>query len=406
MREGMDRMRVVAMSVALGMALVLVGCAPATVDAGGATSPASPSAEPTPEEGRGDPIPDEPVLSPPTSETTTMTDPVAGSFTVEVPLGWDTTAYSTGMYSDHREAVVSISPDGNTIVFLGDPKLPAYWSPSASANQTDAVRGWVERSDLAEWVEYTPATQWVQEWTATRFGGLDGFVLEGTMDDPVRAQEVLDLLTASLGDGGFSVTAATATFQYETAVGTMRGMVEAVTFGNAQAWNAVVQGLSTAGDPQDYHGMLRAMAASKQLTPDWQQRQNQFWVDMEAQSQAFTQQLIANHNANMDWIRTSAAAHQQRMQSIWAANDASMTSYYQRMDSMDAGQRSFLNYIQDEHTVQGSSGQTWQVPQGSTVYYVNPSSGQTVGGNANFSEQDLVSMGLNPSDWTLTEIVR
>lgn len=34
------------------------------------------------------------------------------------------------------------------------------------------------------------------------------------------------------------------------------------------------------------------------------------------------------------------------------------------------------------------------------------SSGQTVGGNANFSEQDLVSMGLNPSDWTLTEIVR
>ena len=94
------------------------------------------------------------------------------------------------------------------------------------------------------------------------------------------------------------------------------------------------------------------------------------------------------------------------MQGIWAANDASMNNYYQRMEAMDSNQRSFLNFIQGENTVRNDAGQVFQVAQGADVYYVNPGTGATVGGNVNFSEQDLIAMGLNPSDWTLTEVIR
>lgn len=365
-----------------------------------------PTTEPTEEPwGQGDPIPEEPELSPPTMETVTMTDPVAQSFTVEAPLGWDTTAYSTGMYSDHRTAVVSVSPDGKTILFSGDPLSPAYWSPSAPANQTEFVQGWVDQSSLAEWSEYQPATTWTEEWVLRKFGGLEGFELLGTVEDPDKAAQISEAVQQQLG-GGMTVTAARTTFSYETGDGTVSGLVTGETLGNDQTWTTVVSGLSTLGITDDYEPMLTALSQSVRTTPEWKERQDQFWQGMEAQSQAFTQQLIDNHNANMAWIRNSGAAHQAKMQAIWAANDASMTNYYDRMASMDGNQRSFLNYLQGENTVQNSSGQTFQVAQGADVYYVNPSTGQTVGGNANFSEQDLRDMGLNPSDWTITEIVR
>lgn len=354
--------------------------------------------------GRGDLIPDEPELSPPTMETVTMVDPVAQSFSIEAPAGWDTTLYSTGMFSDHRQVVLSVSPDGRTVLFTGEPYSPDYWVPNAPGNQTDAVRNWVAQGSLAQWREYTHATTWLEEWALGKFGGLEGFVLLGTMDDPDTAAEVSNAFAQQ--GMQVTVTAARTTFLYDTAEGISSGLAEAVTYGTDQTWGIVVKGLSTLGDPADYEPMLDAMSASQQTSPEWQSRQNQFWQQMQAQSEAFTRQLIDNHNANMAWIRNSAAAHQSRMQSIWAANDASMNSFYSRMESMDNNQRSFLNYIQGEHTVQNSAGQTFQVVQGPEVYYVNPGTGQSLGGNAAFSEQDLIAMGLNPSDWTLTQIIR
>jgi hypothetical protein len=404
------RGRAVRWTVPLALSAItigLAGCVGVTTELGdppGSSTPPVAATPPSPTaDGQGD-DPAGPELSPPTTETVGLIDPVAQSFTVEAPAGWDTTAYSTGMYSDHRETVVSVSPDGKTVLFVGDPYAPSYWSPSDPSNSTDAVRTWVEQSEISQWSEYVPATTWIEDWTVAKFGGLDGFVLLSTVDRPEEAQQIAETFRQALGTE-ITVTAARTTFVY-TADGASFGMVSGATYGNAQTWSANIQGLSTLGDPDDYEPMLVAMARSKKITPEWQSRQSAFWQDMQAQSEAFTRQLIDNHNANMQWIRTSAAAHQQRMQAIWSANDASMTSYYDRMASMDGNQRSFLNYIQGENTVQNSAGQSFQVPQGAQVYYVNPTTGNTVGGNEAFGEQDLISMGLNPSDWTLTEIVR
>ena len=68
--------------------------------------------------GQGDPIP-EYDTSAPTTSTITLRDPVDDSFTVEVPEGWDSVAYSSGAFEVHRNVVSSVSPDGKTVLFAG-----------------------------------------------------------------------------------------------------------------------------------------------------------------------------------------------------------------------------------------------------------------------------------------------
>ena len=67
------------------------------------------------------------------------------------------------------------------------------------------------------------------------------------------------------------------------------------------------------------------------------------------------------------------------MEAIWAQGDASMQSYYNRMDSMEHTQRDFLNYINEEETVSG---------------YVN------------FGDARLRQLGLNPSDDEQVTVVK
>ncbi|NLA65998.1 MAG: hypothetical protein GX862_08800, partial [Leucobacter sp.] len=98
------RVRSLALAVVTFCALTLTGCTGLVATLANVVSPAQPVAPATEEIpwGQGDPLPEEPALSPPTTDTTTMLDPVAGAFTVDAPVGWSTTAYSTGMFSDHR----------------------------------------------------------------------------------------------------------------------------------------------------------------------------------------------------------------------------------------------------------------------------------------------------------------
>ncbi len=329
----------------------------------------------------------------PTFETVTVLDPVANAFTVEMPLGWDSTVFSSGTFSDSRQTMLSVSPSGDTMLFVGDPSAPAYWSPSDPANQNDMTISLVEQMETSEWSEFQHATQWTENWVYEKFGNLNGFYLFGTEDLPDDAAEASYLLEQALGYS-IMATAARTFFQYDTDLGPMNALVHGTTFGTSQAWNIQVRGVATFGDPVEYDQMTENIARSLKFTDEWEQQKDQYWGSIQA-----------NHNANMDWIQQSSAAHQAKMESIWAANDASMGNYYDRMSSMDSSQRSFLNYIQEENTVQTSSGDLFQVAQGADNYYVNPSTGEAVAGNSAFGEQDLFDMGLNPSDWEQAEIV-
>lgn len=157
--------------------------------------------------------------------------------------------------------------------------------------------------------------------------------------------------------------------------------------------------------------MLSAMATSVTVNPEYTARRNAAheatMADIYAEIDAMTQR----HEANMAWIQNSAQAHQQRMQSIWDAGDASMSNFYSRMESMDNTQQSFLNYINEENTVaplgSGPDAETtWQVDSGYDRYWVNPDTGAYVGGDINFDDSEIRELGLNPSDYTEVTTIR
>ena len=340
--------------------------------------------------------------SAPTLEMVTVMDPVENSFTVDVPVGWDSVAYASGQFDVHREVVSSVSPDGGTVLFLGDPKIPNYWNPDTANPVT------VDFANLLDYMElrhYTPAETYFGDYTALKFGELPDFELVAIESLP----EVVQSLQQQFVDAGYAAPeahAAEVSFTYTAERGPINAVVIGLTINYGDFWQVDVRGLSTDRTVADYLPMLSAMANSKQTTQEFLDRSAanhaQIMEDIRLATEAMTQQ----HYANMAAIQASAQRHQSRMEAIWAQGDASMQSYYNRMESMDNTQQSFLNYINDEHTVASPSGQTWQVDDGYDRYWVNQNDGSYVGGDINFDDTTLLELGLNPSDYQEVTVIR
>jgi hypothetical protein len=351
------------------------------------------------EEGRGDPIPDE-GASAPTTSTVTMRDPVDDSFTVEVPEGWDSVAYSSGQFAVHRNVVSSVSPDGKTVLFVGDPKLPMYWDPSGV---TDIFRQSIDKVDFYEIKSFEPMESYLPDYVTGKFGDLPEFQIASVEPEP----ELKGLIESSLIAGaGFSVSTAVVRFSYAASGSTINALVVGWALNGGVNWTTDVFGVATDRNVDDYSAMLYAMAGSVTTTPEYAARSQANHEQSMAQIQAFGEELTRQHNANMAWIRQSAAAHQSRMEAIWAQGDASMQSYYNRMDSMDHTQRDFLNYINEEATVSGGATGTRQVATGATNYWVNKYDGTYVGGDINFGDAQLRELGLNPNDYEQVTVVK
>ncbi len=368
---------------------------------GGATDTGTASGPSTSNDGRGDPIPDPDADSGPTTETVTLTDPVEQAFTVAVPKGWSSVAYSTSEYGVHREVVVSTSPDGGTTLFVGDPKTPQFWNPD-TANPT--LVQFAEALDYMELRRYVPAETYVTDYTATKFGDLPGFELGATTTD----QELVDKIFTQYRAAGLPLTGADAArvgFAYDGDGGPRRGLVSGYTLDSGDFWLVELAGISTDRTPAEFLPMLKALAVSKRTNPAYTAKLNAQHEQVMASIQAGTDALIANHQNNMATLQGMAQRHQVRMDAIHATGDASMQSYEQRMDSMDASQRGFLNYVNDERTVINSSGQTFQVDDSYQRYWMK-ADGTYVGGDIDFGDQDLRAMGLNPGDYEEVKVRR
>jgi hypothetical protein len=349
------------------------------------------------------------AASAPTLDFVTMTDPVDDSFTVGVPRGWDSIAYSTGAFDAHREVVSTVSPDGGTVLFLGDPTVPNFWYP---ATATAEIIQFSEVLDYMDVREYDRAESYFDAWTQDKFGALPGFELDSVQTDT----DGLARLAQQAAERGVQLPlhhAALVRFSYDSEQGRIHGLIEGLTFDVGLSWATTVGGVATDRSPDDYVEMLHAMGGTLQTKEEWRQRSAANHAEIQRQQAEFTQQLIAQHNANMAWIQQSAAAHQARMEAIWAAGDASMAAYYERMDAMDYNQMQFINYLNEESTTApvgsppggSTTGQTWQVASGAEVYYVNPATGEYLGGDIDFDEQDILAMGLNPSDYQQVTVV-
>jgi hypothetical protein len=165
-----------------------------------------------------------------------------------------------------------------------------------------------------------------------------------------------------------------------------------------------VTGISTTGEPEDYLDMVNAMGRSRVMDQQWQAEQQRKHEAQMAQIAEFGRQMTERHNQNMAWIQRSAAAHQQRMQAIWSANDASVQAFNDRMSAGDVQQQRFLNYINDENTVVTPAGQSMQVDNSYQRYYVNRNDNTYVGGDITMDPDKLRSLGLNPDDYVEAKI--
>jgi hypothetical protein len=336
----------------------------------------------------------------PTNEIVELRDPVEDAFTVNVPKGWLNEAYSTGEFDVHREVVTSVSPDGGTVLFIGDPKIPNFWNP-ATANPITVQ--FAEVLDYMELRSYSPAQEFFAEYANQKYGELPGFEITSVepndaMADGFKQQAAAAGLSAPVAHG------ATVRFTHVNGDKTMSGALFGLTADLGDFWITDVSGISTERDVDDYVPMLREMTHSKVTNPEWTQRQNERHQATMEEIQRRTEAMTQQHYANMAWIQDSAARHQSRMEAIWAAGDASVRSFQERMASSDNTHRQFLNYVNDEYTVVNSSGQAFQVDDGYETYYMNTTDNTYVGGDINFDDQTLLELGLNPSDYEKVEI--
>lgn len=353
-------------------------------------------------EGKGDPIPDEPA-SGPTEDLVTVSDPVHNAFSAGVPNGWDNLVYSTVEGQVTKEVVNSVSPDGETILFIGDPKIPSYWNP-ATANPVTV--SFTEQLDFMDLKSYVPAPDYLSTYVTEKFGDLPGFRVTEIVSDPESEAKGRDAW-ASRGLTVPTIHVADAHFAYESEDGEeVRALVIGTTIDSGDFWQAHVLGISTTSTTEEYRPMLAAMAGTVQSNPDWTAQQNARHEQVMADIARRTAEMTSQHQANMAAIQSSAQRHQQKMEGLWAANDASVANFYERMDAGDANQRGFINSINEESTVAASSGQTYQVDNSYDRYWLNPTTGSYVGGDINFGDTQLRELGLNPSDYEEVQVVR
>ncbi|QXC60806.1 hypothetical protein KSP35_21185 [Aquihabitans sp. G128] len=357
-----------------------------------------------PDEGRGDVIPDEPEAeSGPTEDLVTVSDPVHNAFSIGVPNGWNNLVYSSVEGQVTHEVINSVSPDGKTVLFIGDPKIPSYWNP-ATANPVTV--DFCNKLDFMELKSYSPAPEYMPAYVQQKFGKLPGFQL-GSVETDADAEAGLAQAFADRGLAAPGIAIVNLHFSYEDEDGTtVNALIVGTTMDSGDFWSASVLGLSTTGDVATYRPMLAAMTQTEQTNPEWTAQQNARHQQVLAQIDANTAAMTSQHQANMAAIQSSAQRHQERMAAIESANDASVAGFYDRMEAGDATQRGFLNYINDENTVATSSGTTYQVDNSYDRYWLNPTTGEYAGGDINFGDAQLRELGLNPSDYEEVKIVR
>lgn len=335
----------------------------------------------------------------PTTESVELRDPVEDAFTVRLPKGWNNRAYSARAYDVHRMVSISVSPEGDTLLFRGDPSMPNYWTPEGSNPMTYEF---AKVNPLIKIQPYQSADVFFPAYVKRKFGKLDQFRL----GEFVRTPDTEEKMVQAFANAGMQIEASCGKQYFSF---TDKGKAtNAVIIGSIASMGTMytidVGGISTTGKPEQYEGMLTAIRSSEKMNPAWQQKQQQLHEQRMAQIQAATQAMTAQHNRNMAWIQNSAARHQERMQAIWAQNDASMNAYWERSAASDLSHQRFLNYINDENTVVSSNGKTFQVDNSYQTYFMKKSDNSYIGGDSTWDVDTLRKMGLNPDDYEQVKI--
>jgi hypothetical protein len=324
----------------------------------------------------------------------TITDPTEDAFTVEMPEGWKNQAFLVRAYDQHRSVGTSLSPDDQTLLFFGDPKLPIYLEPSKI---NPVLRKWEHLQPLIKYQSYVEAAPYFTKYIKKKYGNLPDFRLVSTDSSPAFRQMVERKLKRDW-NGPLHLTAVRVSFTYTDNGKLMRAHIHGLTASIGNAWQADLCGVSTSGDPSQYDDLLFRIAESHRQKPEWQAKEAE-------RNRRMIAKLKEDHANNMATLRAMGERHQARMSALHAQADASMQNWYQQQAQSDSSHRRFLNYITEENTVVSSSGKTYQVNNQYQRYYINKNDGTYIGTNA-FTEQNELGRipNVNPNDYEEAKI--
>jgi len=322
-------------------------------------------------------------------------DPVEGAFTIDMPKGWRNLAYTARAYDQVTTVVNSVSPNGEVIVFAGDPSSPLYFKPNSPTVEVARFQEKVNPKIKVQ--DYVPAQTYFADYARRKFGKLDGF--EYIKVEP--EQDVLLIGKEMMREAGFNfpMESARVHFRYKEDGQVRNAFIVGLTSDMGFGWIVMVGGISSSGDPLKALPIYLKMTRSLKSDEGWKRKQQELHEQRMAEIQRAHQQQLGR------WAEMNAR-HQERMAAIKAFGDASMKSYYERDAASDRSHRNFINMINEESTVATSDGRRHQVSNVYQNYYIHKRTGQYIGGDIHFNEDSIRRMGLNPDDYEQAKVTR
>ena len=343
-------------------ATLLVACGPPATAPGGAAPPGAAAT---------------PVSFPAGAPTqSTFTDPTENAFTIAVPQGWTVKGgVQRASPTSATPWVTATSPDGGTVIAIGDPSVPSFVLPSAQSPAGSTVPSAAGGTASVE--PYENGVQFAQDYANRSFGQTCAPLQPtGTAAEPALAQVAQSqgaAMAALVGvaappvqfDGG------SATFTCQAnGVADAVGVID-VTGGMQVAmgggfWNvAVLIAYRTPAASQAQTDQLaRAMRASFQPNPQWQaqmaaatrqqlaaMQQNgaaaqAALTQQEAQESAMLQQQGQADQAQLN------AAHAATMDQLNAQGVDQTAAFNQQEYNRDTQTQAEVRYINNQQCVQ------------------------------------------------------
>lgn len=326
------------------------------------------------------------------SETVLLRDPVEDGFTIQLPKGWHNLAYTARSFDISYFIMQTASPDGNSVIFSGDPSIPMFFTPDGPTAEMAHLNS--RYNPLIRVAPLASAEQFTPDYVKRKFGKLEGFELVSTKQSP----EIVDRLNAQMQKSGFRMDASAAVvhFRFKQGAKTMNTLLYGHVLSQPGIWTFGMSGIASANDPQKLYDLLIKIVDSVKTNPEWRAKQDA--IHQQKMAQIAAQGRLA--------MQGMAERHQIRMNAIRAQGDASMKAYYDRSNASDLQHRNFLNYINDETTVVNSAGKAFQVTNSYQRYYMHKGNGTYVGGDSTTDLESLRRMGFNPDDYEEVKVRR
>ena len=318
---------------------------------------------------------------------TKFVDPNFGSFSLDVPAGWNVTgAMTKPMAVDLRPWVKAISPDQKIIIFIGDGSIEPRYLPARWLNFLGCPPGSTYRVStglVTKVLYYQRADKFAKNYANQRFKKLcDSFNLVSVEHHPDLARQI---------NGTAGVVASdAATVKYDLTIqGTDASayILAATKKGRTMWWVSQICGVVAAKDhEQQALNIFLRMYRSWQYSPQWTQaqgRQNvKYTRDFMARDRAARAASAAAFNSRMAAMDARHEAFRSRMRSM----DAAHSSYMNRMRSSDRAHSNFINFIRDEDTMMDpNTGTKYQVEYGPKYHWVNAAGDTTLGTDSAWS---------------------